>query len=257
MNNQLVEINNTNLQVKEFNGQRVVTFKDVDTLHERIEGTADRNFRSNQKHFIENEDYFILSKNLNNEIRGLEIPNRGITVLTESGYLMLVKSFTDDLAWTVQRQLVKGYFRAKSNQPIGILENLQCELNDTKQQLEELKQVVYSDQRRKLTKREKQFGISAPMHERISLIPDEEIMEIIKVALTNGILRELENGIAIDKKIVLEEAEKRHIAKTALNKKLLLMSLVVPNHDNYAYRQIVKDGDKIWCYVIKDNVVNE
>lgn len=145
----------------------------------------------------------------------------------------------------------------KNNQPTGILENLQSELNDTKQQLEELKQVVYSDQRRKLTKREKQLGISAPMHERISLIPDEEIMEIIKVALTNGILRELENGIAIDKKIVLEEAEKRHIAKTALNKKLLLMSLVVPNHDNYAYRQIVKDGDKIWCYVIKDNVVNE
>ncbi|WP_217807258.1 hypothetical protein [Methylomagnum ishizawai] len=34
-------------------------------------------------------------------------------VLTETGYLMLVKSFTDDLAWQVQRQLVKVYFRAK------------------------------------------------------------------------------------------------------------------------------------------------
>lgn len=145
----------------------------------------------------------------------------------------------------------------KNNQPIGIFESLQTELLNTRKELEELKQVVYSNQRRKLTKREKQLGISAPMHERISLIPDEEIMEIIKVALTNGILRELENGIAIDKKIVLEEAEKRHIAKQDLNKKLLLMSVVIPNCDNYAYRQIVKDGDKIWCYVIKDNVVNE
>lgn len=27
---------------------------------------------------------------------------------------MLVKSFTDDLAWSVQRQLVKIYFRAKT-----------------------------------------------------------------------------------------------------------------------------------------------
>ena len=115
MNKQLVKINNTDLLVKEFKGQRVVTFKDIDMLHERIEGTADRNFRENKKHFIENEDYFVLKKNQNNEIRGLEIPNRGITLLTESGYLMLVKSLQDDLAWQVQRELVNNYFRVKSN----------------------------------------------------------------------------------------------------------------------------------------------
>ena len=115
MQNQIVKINNTDLLVKEFNGQRVVTFKDIDMLHERIEGTADRNFRENKKHFIENEDYFVLKKNQNNEIRGLEIPNRGITLLTESGYLMLVKSLQDDLAWQVQRELVNNYFRVKSN----------------------------------------------------------------------------------------------------------------------------------------------
>lgn len=113
MNNQLIKINNTDLSVKEFKGQRVVTFKDIDMLHERVEGTADRNFRENKKHFIENEDYFVLKKNQNNEIRGLEIPNRGITLLTESGYLMLVKSLQDDLAWKVQRELVNNYFRVK------------------------------------------------------------------------------------------------------------------------------------------------
>jgi len=80
-------------------------------VHERPEGTAGRNFRENKDKFIENEDYFCLTKSQNNEIRGLEIPNRGITVITEQGYLMLVKSFTDDLAWDVQRQLVKSYFR--------------------------------------------------------------------------------------------------------------------------------------------------
>ena len=115
MNNQLVKINNTDLLVKEFKGQRVVTFKDIDMLHERVEGTADRNFRENKEHFIENEDYFVLKKNQNNEIRGLEIPNRGITLITESGYLMLVKSLQDDLAWKVQRELVNNYFRVKSN----------------------------------------------------------------------------------------------------------------------------------------------
>lgn len=119
MNNQIVKINNADLLVKEFNGQRVVTFKDIDMLHERVEGTADRNFRENKlssdgnQRFIEGEDYFILRKNQNNEIRGLEIPNRGITLITESGYLMLVKSLQDDLAWKVQRELVNNYFRVK------------------------------------------------------------------------------------------------------------------------------------------------
>ena len=113
MNNQIVKINNTDLSVKEFKEQRVVTFKDIDMLHERVEGTAGRNFRENKKHLIENEDYFIIKKSLKYEIPTLEIPNRGITVLTESGYLMLVKSLQDDLAWKVQRELVNNYFRIK------------------------------------------------------------------------------------------------------------------------------------------------
>lgn len=110
---EIEKINNTELSVKVYQGQRVVTFKDIDAVHERPEGTADRNFRENKDKFIQNEDYFYLSKSQNHEIRGLKIPNRGITVITEQGYLMLVKSFTDDLAWDVQRQLVKSYFRKK------------------------------------------------------------------------------------------------------------------------------------------------
>lgn len=113
MNNQIIKINNADLLVKEFNGQRVVTFKDIDVLHERVDGTAKSNFYENKKHFIENEDYFIITKSLKYEIPTLEIPNRGITVLTESGYLMLVKSLQDDLAWKVQRELVNNYFRVK------------------------------------------------------------------------------------------------------------------------------------------------
>lgn len=39
-------------------------------------------------------------------------PIRGrVTLITESGYLLLTKPFNDDLAWQVQRQLVKAYFR--------------------------------------------------------------------------------------------------------------------------------------------------
>lgn len=117
MNKQIAKINNTDLSVKEFNGQRVVTFKDIDMLHERVEGTAGRNFRDNKKHFVENEDFFFIKPADigNNEIRRSEINNKGTYLITESGYLMLVKSLQDDLAWKVQRELVNNYFRVKEN----------------------------------------------------------------------------------------------------------------------------------------------
>lgn len=113
--NNLVLINNQEVQVKEFNNQRVVTFKEIDKVHERVEGTAGRNFRENKKHFIEEEDYFFIKPSDigSNEIRRSEINNSGTYLITETGYLMLVKSFTDDLAWKVQRQLVNSYFRVK------------------------------------------------------------------------------------------------------------------------------------------------
>ncbi|HFL3664425.1 TPA: ORF6N domain-containing protein [Clostridioides difficile] len=113
--NNLVLINNQEVQVKEFNNQRVVTFKEIDQVHERTEGTAKRNFSENRKHFIENEDFFFVKASDFEKYgnRTLEIPNRGLTLITETGYLMLVKSFTDDLAWKVQRQLVNSYFRVK------------------------------------------------------------------------------------------------------------------------------------------------
>jgi len=114
---EVVKINNNNLPIMRYNGQRVITFKDVDRVHERPDGTASRNFRTNRKHFIEKEDFFIVRRNdfQKDDIRplGFTVPNRGIILFTESGYLMIVKSFTDDLAWDVQRQLVNGYFKLK------------------------------------------------------------------------------------------------------------------------------------------------
>ena len=36
-----------------------------------------------------------------------------LKLLTQTGYLMIVKSFTDDLSWAIQRELVNGYFAAR------------------------------------------------------------------------------------------------------------------------------------------------
>ena len=108
-------------EIKVWNGQRVVTFKDIDEVHGRPKGTAKRNFSRNKKHFIENEDYFEITKNdfgtnlspNSSELRGN--PKLKVVLLTETGYLMIVKSFTDDLSWDVQRQLVNSYFKVKED----------------------------------------------------------------------------------------------------------------------------------------------
>ncbi len=110
--NELVKINNIDLEVKEYNGKRVVTFKEIDIVHERPDGTARKRFNDNKERFVEGEDYFNVQMSEKRTL-GFDIPNRGLTLITESGYLMLVKSFTDDLAWEVQRQLVNTYFRAR------------------------------------------------------------------------------------------------------------------------------------------------
>ena len=111
--NPLVAIGDTSLSVIEYRGKRVVTFAMVDQVHHRPVGTASRNFRSNRERFIEEEDFHLIDFSQSDEIRrlGIEVPPRGLTLLTQSGYLMLVKSFTDDLAWQVQRELVNRYFQ--------------------------------------------------------------------------------------------------------------------------------------------------
>lgn len=127
----VITIENTDMQIREYNGQRVVTFKDIDAVHERPIGTAKRNFTRNKKHFIEDEDYFSITKKefgtkfVPNEKAVTGNPNLEVILLTETGYLMLVKSFKDDLAWTVQRQLVNAYFKVK-NEP----EKPEFELSD-------------------------------------------------------------------------------------------------------------------------------
>ena len=114
MQNEVVKVNNQEITVKKHNGQRVITFKDIDLVHERSEGTARRNFNTNKQHLIEGEDYFVRNSYEAKKEYGITAPN-GLVLLTESGYLMLVKSFTDDLAWKVQRQLVKTYFSWKED----------------------------------------------------------------------------------------------------------------------------------------------
>lgn len=114
----VMEIQGTPIQIKEYAGQRVVTFKDVDTVHHRASGSARKRFNDNRKHFIEAVDFYRLTQPSEIRTLGFSRPQGGVPseviLITETGYLMLVKSFTDDLAWKVQRELVDSYFRARA-----------------------------------------------------------------------------------------------------------------------------------------------
>lgn len=127
-NVKFIKVGNHEIVEKEFKGKRVVTFKEIDLVHERPEGTAGRNFRENKNRFIEGEDYYAVKPSdiQDDEIRRSEINNAGTYLITEQGYLMLVKSFTDDLAWTIQRQLVNNYFNKPK--PLSATEQIRLQL---------------------------------------------------------------------------------------------------------------------------------
>ena len=118
MENKLVKINNVELGIKEYKKERVITAWDIAKVHGREVKRINEIFKNNIDKFILKEDYFFLTPNeFSGSFKTAQdfIPNnvKEIPLFTESGYLMLVKTFTDDLSWDIQRQLVKGYFKLK------------------------------------------------------------------------------------------------------------------------------------------------
>lgn len=65
---------------------------------------------------LRGEDFYILDQPSEIRTLGITRPQGGtpqsVTLIAESGYLMLAKSLTDDLSWDVQRKLVNDYFTA-------------------------------------------------------------------------------------------------------------------------------------------------
>lgn len=121
-NTMVLMINNEKLEYKTIDGNPVVTFKDIDRVHDRKEGITKRNFINNKKYFIDGVDYYKLTPS--SIPLGKIYPaecikpnNNGTYYFTQSGYLMLTKSLTDDLSWQVHRKLVDTYFAIKTGTP--------------------------------------------------------------------------------------------------------------------------------------------
>ena len=204
MNNNL-KINNTTLLVKEWNGKRVITFKDIDFVHERPDGTARKAFNRNKNRLVENEDYFIIKpQTLENAYLGTKCPigishvaPRGTTFLTESGYLMIVKVFEDDLAWEVQKRLVNTYFKAKEmineNILMSQLTEILSSINTRLTKLEESKEITPQIE---TTYKKPYNPWFAKMQPKYKLL--EEYFDITRGQLYKNILWELENLYDLD-----------------------------------------------------------
>jgi hypothetical protein len=112
----IVKIQGAELAPITYNGQRVITLGQIDKAHKRPANTARKRFNDNRKYFVNGHDCFLVSPS---EFRtsspdAFHPKNNSLTtVLTKSGYLMLVKSLTDDLSWAVQRDMAEKYFLAE------------------------------------------------------------------------------------------------------------------------------------------------
>ena len=150
MTNKMI-ILNEEIEIKEYNNERVITAWDISRLHGRDVREITQNFNYVKEKMILNEDYFIISKENISESKILIqdfIPNnvKEIILFTESGYLLLAKTFTDDKSWKVQRQLVKSYFKLrelKEKVEAGEIEikKVNSEIQSNNNQLEQLKSI--------------------------------------------------------------------------------------------------------------------
>lgn len=103
----IMQIKGQSLTIREVQGQRVVTIADIADLHHTKRNNIVQNFNRNKDRFIPGTDYLqVIEKSTGDNL------SHSKYYFTESGYLMLVKSLTDDLSWEVQRMLVNTYFRA-------------------------------------------------------------------------------------------------------------------------------------------------
>jgi hypothetical protein len=126
-----VIVANTELGIKEYKGQRVVTSHDIARLHGKETREVHYVVDRNKERFIEGQDYFNINreeaKSISNAFGKLYTSpkQKNAYLFTEQGYMLLVKPFEDDISWTVQRELVNTYFKMKELKQDQSLINVQ------------------------------------------------------------------------------------------------------------------------------------
>ena len=132
---EIITIDKKELELKEWQGQRVLTAWDIAKVHNRDIKVITQQFKRNQNNLVLGVDFFLIDKEIlkSQFVTSNEISNKAnnlseeIPLFTETGYLMLTKTFKDKLSWDIQRMLVNTYFSTRE------LARLQSELMRQKQ----------------------------------------------------------------------------------------------------------------------------
>lgn len=95
--------NNGTVKVKEINGERVLSFRDIITLT-KLSNTGLRKRFDNVNAKL-NEDYYVANKDVCRKIFG-KAYGAEVTVLTKSGFELLMKPKENDMT----REIITGYF---------------------------------------------------------------------------------------------------------------------------------------------------
>lgn len=112
--NRTVEVLGNDVQVVEYRGSRVVTFKQVDDLHKKAEGQASVQFRRHRDRYIEGVDFVEMAsdqfdRNLPEGIVSKYAPS--VILLTERGYGKICKGWNDDRSWALHDAMQDAYFQ--------------------------------------------------------------------------------------------------------------------------------------------------
>lgn len=227
------------IRVREWDGQRVLPFSVVDCIHCKNEGTTRKAFYRLQKRLTRDEDYYLF--------RGLEDRNRLIkngyskpedlpnsnnfsfVLLTMSGYLMITKTFQDDLAWKVYKQMI-GYF-TYVNKIKNLYDALRAIADKLQQQEYLLNSTVVVQEEQQHNIKEIEYKMETP---------------IAKGALTPSELAEKLNIYSLNK---LPHAA--IIEDICLVLKIKAKSRVIPPEDDYSQFRVETKGNVqiIQCYL--------
>lgn len=124
--NELVKINNQDLQIIEWNGQRVITSAKLAEIYEINEQQVKQNFKNNESRFKENEHFFLLKgaelKAFKDQVEGIDLVNKHTAALylwTRKGASRHCKMLGTDKAWEQFDLLEENYYAPKKALPQG------------------------------------------------------------------------------------------------------------------------------------------
>lgn len=174
-------VNVEDLQVIEWQGQRVLTTVQLAAVYGCEPSQIQQNFFNNKDRFTENKHYFKVEgeglKNLQLENIELQISDmaRSLYLWTERGSLYHCKMLNTDMAWEVQEKLVDFYYNVKEQAPIKPM--TQAEIIAAQANL------VVELERRQLVTEAKQEALELKQEQQDKQIAS--IKEIIGIRLEN------------------------------------------------------------------------